>query len=146
MTGATTTKTNASNRKTHHHVSDAAPSPKTARYSHCVEAGGWLYVTGQLPVDPDAPDAPLPETIQAQAELSFRNLWLILEHAGYCFADTVFARIFLSDFDTDFRGFNEVFHRYYAEDSTMPGRTTVGVAKLGRGAKVEIDLVCYKGA
>lgn len=146
MTGTTTIQAGTAAQKTHHHVPNAAPSPKTARYSHCVEAGGWLYVTGQLPVDPDDPDAPLPETIQEQTELSFRNLERILKHAGYGFADTVFARIFLSDFDADYPGFNEVFHRYYADDATMPGRTTVGVAKLGRGAKVEIDLVCYKAA
>ena len=127
MTGTTTIQADAKARKTHHHVPDAAPSPKTARYSHCVEAGGWLYITGQLPVDPDAPDAELPDTIQEQTELSFRNLARILTHAGYA-------------------GFNEVVHRYYADDATMPGRTTTGVAKLGRGAKVEIDLVCFKGA
>jgi reactive intermediate/imine deaminase len=146
MTGTTTMPAGAAAKKTHHHVPNAAPSPKTARYSHCVEAGGWLYVTGQLPVDPDDPEAPLPATIQEQTELSFRNLERILAHAGYRFADTVFARIFLSDFDADYPGLNEVFHRYYADNATMPSRTTVGVAKLGRGAKVEIDLVCYKGA
>lgn len=118
----------------------AAPSPKTARYSHAVQAGSLLLVTGQLPVDPDAPDAPPPETIEAQTELVFRNLLRIVEDAGYALGDTVFARIFLSDFDRDYAGMNAVFHRYFDDAATMPGRTTVGVARLGRGARVEIDL------
>lgn len=68
--------------KRHLVAPDAAPSPKTARYSHAVEAGGWLYVTGQLPVDPDDPEAPFPEGIVAQTEMSFKNLERILAHAG----------------------------------------------------------------
>lgn len=127
----------------HHRVPDAAPSPATARYSHAVAAGGFLYVTGQLPVHPDHPDAPLPDGIEAQTELCFLNFERILAHAGYGFADTVFARIFLRDFQRDYVGLNRVFHRYYDGDATVPARTTVGVAYLGRDALVEIDLVLY---
>jgi len=122
-------------------VPAAAPPPRTARYSHAVEAGGVLYVTGQLPIDPDRPDAPLPPTIEAQTELAFRNLTLIVGAAGYSLADTVFARIFLSDFNRDYAGLNAVYHRYFDDDARMPARTTVGVATLGRGALVEIDLI-----
>ncbi len=132
--------------KTHYKVPNAAPAPATARYSHCVQVGGWLYVTGQLPVDPDNPDAPLPGDIKGQTELSFRNLERILAHVGYDFADTVFARVYLANFERDYAGFNEVYHRYYDSEATMPGRTTVGVAKLGRDALVEVDLVLYRGA
>ena len=130
--------------KTHYHVANAAPSPKTARYSHAVKAGGFLHVTGQLPVDPDAPDAPLPDTIEKQTELSFLNLERILAAAGYAFTDTVFVRIYLADFDRDYAGFNTIYHRYFDDDATMPGRTTFGVARLGRGALVEIDMVLYQ--
>ncbi len=119
----------------------AAPPPKTARYSHAVEAGGLLYITGQLPIDPDQPDAPLPSTIEAQTELSFRNVNLIVEAAGYSLTDTVFARIFLSDFNRDYVGMNAVYHSHFNDDARMPARTTVGVATLGRGALVEIDLI-----
>ena len=119
----------------------AAPPPKTVRYSHAVEAGGLLYVTGQLPIDPENPDAPLPEGIEAQTEMVFRNLILIADAAGYRLWDAVFARIYLSDFDRDYAGLNTVYHRHFDDDSRVPGRTTVGVAKLGRGAMVEIDLV-----
>lgn len=127
-------------------VRTAAPPPRTARYSHAVEANGFLYVTGQLPVDPDHPDAELPGTIEAQTELVFRNLILVVEASGYTLSDTIFVRIYLSDFDNDYVGLNTVYHRYFADDATLPGRTTVGVAKLGRDALVEIDLTLARRA
>jgi reactive intermediate/imine deaminase len=130
--------------KRHIVANKAAPPPQSARYAHAVEAGGFLYVTGQLPIDPDKPDRPLPDTIEEQAELSFRNLTIIILEAGYRFTDTVFVRVFLADFDRDYAGFNSVYHRYFKEEATMPGRTTVGVAKLGRGALVEIDMVLHR--
>ena len=132
--------------KRHIMADGAAPPTPTARYRHAVAAGGWLYVTGQLPVNPDDPAGPLPEGIAAQTEMAFRNLEIILAAAGYDFSDTVFARIFLSNFDRDYADMNAVFHRYYDDEGTMPSRTTVGVAKLGRAALVEIDLVLFKGA
>ncbi|MDD3446153.1 MAG: RidA family protein [Zavarzinia sp.] len=130
--------------KQHITVADAAPPPKTARYSHAVKAGGFLHVTGQLPIDPDKPDAPLPPSIEAQTELSMLNITRIVEGSGYSLKDTVFVRIFLADFDRDYVGMNSVFHRYYDDEATMPGRTTVGVARLGRGALVEIDMVLWR--
>ena len=122
-------------------VPTAAPPPKTARYSHAVEAGGLLHVTGQLPVDPADPDADLPSGIEAQTEMVFRNLKLIVEAAGYRLQDTIFVRIYLSDFTHDYVGLNAVYHRHFDDDERMPARTTVGVARLGRDALVEIDLV-----
>jgi 2-iminobutanoate/2-iminopropanoate deaminase len=127
-------------------VDTAAPPPKTARYSHAVEARGVLYVTGQLPIDPDAPDAALPITIEGQTELVFKNLILIVEAAGYVLSDAVFVRIYLCDFDRDYAGLNSVYHRYFADDNALPARTTVGVAMLGRSALVEIDLILARQA
>ena len=124
-------------------VPEAAPAPASARYSHAVEAGGFLYVTGQLPIDPDNPTGALPGSIEEQTELAFVNLTRIVEAAGYRLRDAVFVRIYLLEFDRDYVGMNTVYHRYFADDSTMPGRTTVGVAKLGRGALVEIDMVLH---
>lgn len=118
----------------------AAPPPKTARYSHAVEANGFLLVTGQLPIDPAHPDAALPASIGQQTELVFRNLALIVEASGYRLSDTVFARIYLSHFERDYAGLNSVYHRYFNDEAAFPARTTVGVARLGRDALVEIDL------
>jgi reactive intermediate/imine deaminase len=131
--------------KTYHLVASASPPPPSSLYSHAVEAAGWLYVTGQLPTDPDAPNAELPDGIEAQAELCFKNLTRILDHTGYAYDDTVFARIYLSDFDRDFALFNTVYARYFRQDvPQLPSRTTIGAARLGRKALVEIDLVCYR--
>lgn len=130
--------------KIHHHVPDAAPPPPSSRWSHAVEAAGWLYVTGQLPTDPDRPEAALPPGIAGQAELCFANLARILAHAGYGFGDTVFVRIYLTEFQRDFRAFNAVYARYFPDDGPLPSRTTVGVAALGRDALAEIDLVCFR--
>ncbi|CAM2157058.1 2-iminobutanoate/2-iminopropanoate deaminase [Pararobbsia alpina] len=134
-----------STEKIYHVVPDASPPPPSSLYSHAVEAAGWLYVTGQLPSNPDAPNAGLPSGIGAQAELCFENLARILTHAGYGFEDTVFVRIYLSEFDRDFAAFNSVYARRFPQDGhRLPSRTTIGVARLGRNALVEIDLVAYK--
>lgn len=131
--------------KIHHVVANASPPPPSSLYSHAIQADGWLYVTGQLPTDPDAPSAALVEGIEAQAAFCFENLSRILAHAGYGYEDAVFVRIYLSDFDRDFAAFNTVYARHFAQDSgRLPARTTVGVARLGRAALVEIDLVCYQ--
>lgn len=127
-------------------VARAAPAPRTARYSHAVETGGLLFITGQLPVDPEDPGAPVPLTIAAQADLVFRNLILIAEDAGYRLADTVFARIYLTHFDEDYEALNEVFHWHFGDPDRLPARTTIGVARLGRNARVEIDLTLARSS
>jgi 2-iminobutanoate/2-iminopropanoate deaminase len=127
-----------------HHVSDAPPPPVGVKYHHATEADGWLYVTGQLPTDSHAPSAPFPSGIEAQAEQTFKNLKTIVEAAGFALADTVFVRIYLTHFERDFDGINVVYHRYFTDDEQAPSRTTVGVAKLGRDALVEVDLVLYR--
>ncbi|MEO3431378.1 RidA family protein [Pelagibius sp. CAU 1746] len=129
----------------HLNAPDAAPAPPGARYSHAVEAGPFLYVTGQLPVDPDDMEAPMPEAIETQTRLVFKNLERIVEHAGGRLADTVFARVYLTDFKRDYPGMNKVYAEYFPDDARLPGRTTVGVTALARDARVEIDLVVHKG-
>ena len=123
---------------------NAAPAPSTAKYSHAVKAGPFLYVTGQLPANPDNLDAPLPGDIKAQTHLSFKNLIRIVEYAGYTLDDTVMARVFLTEFKRDYPGMNEVFFEYFTDEKRLPARTTVGVSGLGRDALVEIDLVLYR--
>lgn len=129
----------------YHHVGAAAPSPRSARYSHAVEANGLLFVTGQLPVDPRNPEADPPETIEEQAQLVFDNLALIAVETGFDLANTVFARIYLTEFDADYQGFNSVYDTVFTVGDRLPARTTVGVARLGRSARVEVDLIIYDG-
>lgn len=128
----------------HHVVPGASPPPPSSRYAHAVEAGGWLHVAGQLPTDPDEPQAPLRAGIEAQGEMCFENLKRILSHVGYTLGDAVFVRIYLKEFDRDFAAFNHVYARHFPDDRGLPSRTTVGVAQLGRQALVEIDMVCFR--
>lgn len=128
----------------YHVVPNASPPPPSSLYSHAVEVEGWLYVTGQLPTDPDHPAAELRVGIETQSEMCFENLHRILAHAGYAMADAVFVRIYLSDLERDFAAFNNVYVRHFPQDQPLPSRTTVGVDALGRKALVEIDLVCFR--
>jgi 2-iminobutanoate/2-iminopropanoate deaminase len=127
-----------------HIVAAAPPPPVGVKYHHATEADGWLHVTGQLPADPQAPSSPFPSGIAAQAEQTLENLKTIVDGAGFALSDTVFVRIYLTHFDRDFDGFNAVYHRYFADPDHVPSRTTIGVAKLGRDALVEVDLVLYR--
>jgi 2-iminobutanoate/2-iminopropanoate deaminase len=127
-----------------HFVSAAPPPPKGVTYAHATEADGWLYVTGQLPTDPAEPTGPLADGIEAQAEQTLRNLVTIVKGAGYALSDTVFARVYLAEFDRDYDGFNRVFYSVFVGEAAAVSRTTVGVARLGRGALVEIDLVLHR--
>ena len=130
---------------TRHLVPSAPPPPRGVVYHHATEADGWLYVTGQLPVDPNAPEAPFAPGIDAQAARTFANLVAIVEAAGYALTDAVFVRVYLAEFDRDYDAFNRVYLRFFSDAEAAPSRTTVGVARLGRGALVEVDLVLYRG-
>ena len=127
-----------------HFVSNAPPPPHGVVYHHATEADGWLYVTGQLPADPKAPQAPFAPGIEAQAAQAFANLVAIVEASGYALTDVVFVRVYLAEFDRDFDAFNRVYLRLFHDAAAAPSRTTIGVARLGRGALVEIDLVLYR--
>jgi len=125
-----------------HHVIAAAPKAP-APYSHAVEAGGLVFVTGQMPSDPDAPDAPLPAGIEAQARQVMANLRLVLGEIGLGLEHTAMARIYLANFERDDPGLNKVWIEHFASGH-LPARTTVGVTGLALGALVEIDLVAVR--
>jgi len=122
------------------HVDEAPHPPTSARYSHAVEVGGVLYVTGQLPVPSFDPNGQLPADIELQAKNVFANLRTIVEAVGYSLDNTVFARIYLSNFERDYARFNAVYDSFFQNDDKLPARTTIGVSQLGGGALIEIDL------
>src|SRR6266404_2903097 len=103
------------------HVIADGPKP-VAPYSHVVEVGGWLFVTGQLATGRD-PKEPLPAGIDAQTRKVMENL-----------------RILLTDFERDYARMNEIYLKYF-NPNALPARTTVGVTHLARGGIVEIDLI-----
>src|ERR1700754_4008709 len=125
-----------------HHMIGGGPRP-VAPVSPAVEADGWVFVTGQMPTDPDAPDAPLPAGVEAQTRRVMENLKIVLKGIGLGLENVVFARIYLTDFQRDYAAMNEVYKSFFAADK-LPGRTTVGVTGLAVGALVEIDLVARR--
>ena len=118
---------------------DAPPPPPTAAYSHAVRAGDFLFVTGQLGVDP-ATGTLVPGGAAEQALQIMRNLETVLRGAGTSLDRAVMARIYLVNFAADYPAVNKVYSSYFAP-GRYPARTTVGVTTLAVGAMVEIDLI-----
>ncbi|PHQ95760.1 MAG: reactive intermediate/imine deaminase [Marinosulfonomonas sp.] len=118
------------------------PRP-VAPFSHAVEADGWVILTGQMPTDPDAPDAPLPEAINAQTRRVMDNLELILGELGLDLSHVVQCRCYLTEFERDYAEFNDTYQAYFPKDR-RPARTTIGVTALAVGALVEIDCVARR--
>ena len=124
------------------HLIPGAPKP-VAPYSHVVEAGGFLFVTGQLATDPDDDSLPVPDGIEAQTVKVMDNLKRALEGVGAGLDRVVFVRIYLTDFQRDYPAMNEIYKTYF-DPAALPGRTTVGVTHLARGGIVEIDLIARR--
>lgn len=125
-----------------HHLVNSGPRP-VAPFSHAVEADGWVFVTGQMPTDPNAPDAPLPEGIEAQTRRVMANLAIVLEGIGLSFEHVTMARIYLTQFERDYAGLNALWPSFFSPEK-LPARTTIGVTALAVGALVEIDLVAKR--
>src|ERR1700752_2214451 len=124
------------------HLWPYAPKP-VAPYSHAVEAGSFVFVTGQLATDPDDDSLPVPPGIEAQTRKVMDNLERVLKGCGMTFANAVFIRIYLTDFKRDYAAMNAIFSTYFADDR-RPGRTTVGVTDLARGGIVEIEIIAFR--
>jgi 2-iminobutanoate/2-iminopropanoate deaminase len=117
---------------------DAPPPPPTAAYSHAVRAGEWLFVTGQLGVDPKTGTLVAGGTV-AQCRQVMQNLATVLRSAGTSLDRAVMTRIYLTDF-ADYAAVNAEYARHFAPGK-LPARTTVGVTALALGGAVEIDLI-----
>jgi 2-iminobutanoate/2-iminopropanoate deaminase len=124
------------------HLLAGAPQP-VAPYSHAVEAGGFVFVTGQLATDPDDDALPMPAGIEAQTAKVMDNLERVLRGLGLDFGQVVSARVFLTAFERDYAAMNAVYARFFAAER-RPARTTVGVTHLARGGLVEIDLIAVR--
>ena len=126
------------------HMVAAAPIP-IAPSSHAVEADGWVFVTGQMPTDPDVDETPLPEGVADQTRRVMDNLVLVLEGLGLGLGleHVVMARVYLTRFKGDYAAMNAVYKSYFANDR-LPARTCVGVTGLARDALVEIDMIARR--
>ena len=125
-----------------YHFVPNAPRP-VAPFSHAAESDGWVMLTGQMPTDPAAPDAPLPEGIEAQTTRVMRNLEIVLEGLGLGLSHVLQCRCYLTDFERDYAAFNDTYQTFFPADR-RPARTTVGVTALAVGALVEIDCVARR--
>ena len=125
------------------HMVAAAPAPVAPVFSHAVEADGWVFVTGQMPTDPDDDDTPLPAGAAAQTRRVMDNLVLVLDGLGLVLEDVVMARVYLTRFQEDYAAMNAAYTPYFPAER-LPARTCVGVTGLARGALVEIDFIARR--
>ncbi|MBN1925921.1 MAG: RidA family protein [Prolixibacteraceae bacterium] len=109
-------------------------------YSQAVEINGMLFISGQVPIDPDSGKI-VEGGITEQTMQVMKNIGAILNAAGYQFQDVVKSTCFLSDM-TNFKAMNEVYGRYYPENP--PARAAFAVKELPLGALVEIETIAVK--
>lgn len=122
-------------------ATDKAPAA-IGPYSQGVAAGGFVFFSGQIPLDPVTGEI-RGDTAAEQAEQVMANIEAVLDAAGLGFSDIVKTTIFLTDLG-DFATVNEIYGRRFAQ--APPARSTVQVAALPRGAKIEIETIAFVGA
>lgn len=123
------------------HVIEKGPA-MVAPYSHAVEVDGWLFVTGQMPIQGDGT---VPEYIEDQTQVVLENLKTVLARVHSSLREVVSARVFLTNFDTHYERMNQVYQTYF-EAGRLPARTCVGVTRLAHGCLVEIDFIARRGS
>jgi len=109
-------------------------------YSHAVRAGKLLYLSGQTPLDPTTGKL-LDADVRVQTAQCFQNLFAVLKAAGLTPGHVVKVNVFLTDM-ADFPAMNEVYAAHF--EKPYPARTTIGVAALPLGARIEIELIARK--
>ena len=119
----------------------AAGATAVGPYSHAVEAGDLIFLSGQTPLD-SATGKLVEGDIEAQTEQCFVNLFNVLAAAGLTEANVVKANVFLTDMG-NFAAMNKVYATKFS--APYPARSTVAVAGLPIGAQVEIELIARKG-
>ena len=107
-------------------------------YSQGYEVNGFVFTSGQIPVDPATGE--VPEGIAAQAEQSCQNVGAILEAAGIGYEQVIKTTCFLADMG-DFAAFNEVYARYFV---SKPARSCVAAKALPKGVLCEIEAIAVK--
>ena len=116
--------------------SDRLPPP-VGPFSPAVRSGGLIVFSGQVGVDPATGEL-VAGGVEAEARQIFRNLATLLETAGKSFGDVVRGGVFLTNIG-DFAAVNAIYAEHF--EPPFPARTTVGVAALPLGARIEIELL-----
>ena len=120
-------------------VRPAGGAPPVGPYSHAVRVGDLIFCAGQIPLDP-ANGNLVTGDIRAQTERVLLNVKAILDSEKLTFANVVKTTVFLVDL-AEFAAMNEVYARFFTGE--FPARSTVQVAALPRGARVEIEVIAH---
>ncbi|HVA27667.1 MAG TPA: RidA family protein [Candidatus Baltobacteraceae bacterium] len=118
---------------------DGAPAP-IGPYSQAIRSGKELFCSGQIALDPTTGNL-VEGDVAAQTDRALQNLAAVLAEGGYEFDDVVKTTIFLIDMN-DFAAVNDVYAKFFG--SSKPARSTVAVAGLPKGARVEIDAIARR--
>jgi 2-iminobutanoate/2-iminopropanoate deaminase len=121
-------------------IADGAP-PALGPYSHAVRSGGFLFLSGQTPLDP-ATGKLIEGSVGQQTRRCLQNLEAVCAAAGASLSDAVRCGIYVTDIGT-FGEVNEAYATFFSE--APPARSTIGVAALPVGAQVEIDAIVAVG-
>ncbi|MEE1208211.1 MAG: RidA family protein [Muribaculaceae bacterium] len=108
-------------------------------YSQAIDAGAFVYTSGQLPIDPKTGE--MPTDIKGQSRQSLENVKAVLEAAGLGMDAVVKSTVFLSDMG-DFAAMNEVYSEFFS--APFPARSAVAVKTLPKNALVEIEVVAVR--
>lgn len=123
----------------HRHIIHAGAAPEAiGPYSHGVVAGGLLFCSGQIPLDPDSGEL-VEGGAAAQARRCLASLAAVCEAAGASLGDAVRCTVYLVDLAGDWAEVNEAYGEFFPSDP--PARVAIGAAALPKGARVEIDAV-----
>ena len=119
---------------------DKAPAA-IGPYSQAIEVNGFVYASGQLPIDPAT--GAFPEGgVQEQTRQSLLNVKAILEEAGLTLANVVKTTVYLADMG-DFAAMNEIYSQFFSQP--FPARSAVAVKALPKGALVEVEVIAARG-
>ncbi len=109
-------------------------------YSQAVRAGDFLFVSGQIPVDPASGEI-VPGGVVEQANRAFQSMGAILQTAGASFGQVVKTTVLLKSMD-DFAAVNEVYAQYF-DGEVLPARAAFQVAKLPKDVMIEVEAIAY---
>ena len=118
-------------------ITAAGAPPAVGPYTHAVEAGGFVFASGQLALAADG-SGPIPGTAAEEARLALINLKAVLEAAGSCLENVVKTTVFITDMG-EFGAINEAYAEFFKVNP--PARSCVQVAALPKGLHVEIEAV-----
>jgi len=110
-------------------------------YNQATKAGGFLFVSGQIPLDPETMEL-ANQSVEDETHQVFKNLKAILDNAGAGFENVVKASVFLSDMSL-FATVNEIYAQYFVQNA--PARECVAVKTLPKNVNVEISVIAFLG-